>query len=40
MVMFTFARAKPSEAAVKTAIASAPAATARSRPRRFGTSTG
>ena len=40
MVMFTFARAKPSEAAVKTAIASAPAATARSRPRRFGTRTG
>ena len=39
MVMFTFARAKPSDAAVKTAIASAPAASARSSPRRLGTST-
>ena len=40
MVMFDVRARKPSEAAVKTAIASAPAATARSRPRRFGTSTG
>src|SRR5437773_2642147 len=40
MVMFTFARAKPSDTAVKTAIASAPAASARSMPRTLGTSTG
>jgi hypothetical protein len=39
MVMFTFAR-EPSDAAVKTAIASAPAASACSRPRALGTSTG
>jgi hypothetical protein len=35
-----FLRLKVSEAAVKTAISSTPAAMARSRPLRFGTSTG
>ena len=40
IVMPMFARVNSSEAAVKTAIASAPAASARSSPRTFGTSTG
>ncbi len=40
MVIPMFAFVKDSVAAVKTQIASTPAATARSRPRAFGTSTG
>ncbi len=38
MEAFTFRRVKASEAAVKTATSSTPAAAAASRPRRFGTS--